>query len=248
MLECEKEESILSLTSHIGVNSWFQTIQEVDQDYVSEERIAWVDIEGVPIRAWSVETFSRIGKNGETECSSDDESIQSENHILKHSNLSEEEEGEFKSNDVEGVAETIFGDNSVSDKRHSEESVVQELGDPFKIFELLNENKSRVEPQVPSPSLSHPPGFSPVGPGVDSLAQNDAEVVKSPQLVRMKGSSGSVGQNVESKGGSILGVLEEPAYKRVLWKYLSTLLGRWNGEVIIMGDFNEVRRKEECMT
>ncbi|GKD05282.1 RNA-directed DNA polymerase, eukaryota, partial [Tanacetum coccineum] len=431
MLECEKEESILSLTSHIGVNSWFQTIQEVDQDFVSDERIAWVDIEGVPIRAWSVETFSRIGKkwgellniedtsvatfgrkrvciltknpvsilesfkiivkgkvfmirakelftwspnfltNKETECSSDDESVQSEMHILKHSNLSEEEEGEFKSNDVEGVAETIFGGNSVSDKRHSEEPVTLESGDPFKIYELLNKNKSRVESQVPSPSLSHPPGFSPVGheskldkvhengevnegPGVDSLAQNDVESVKSPQLVRMEGSSGSVGQRVESKGGSVLGVLEEvirvgqamgfsmegcekdiqniigkqgddletkmdamshmdvkfmwgnsnydfvcsdslgssggilciwepsifkkdnvtisdnfvaiygtwltnnvkvllisvyapqqPAYKRVLWEYLSTLLGRWNGEVIIMGDFNEVRRKEE---
>nr|GEU49700.1 RNA-directed DNA polymerase, eukaryota [Tanacetum cinerariifolium] len=346
MLECEKEESIVSLTSHIGVHSWFQTTQEVDQDFVSEERIAWVDIEGVPIRAWSVETFSRIGKNGETECSSDDESIQS-------------------------VAETIFGSNSVSDKRHSEEPVTQESGDPFKILELLNKNKSCVEPQVPSPYISHPPGFSPVGheskldkvheneevnkgPGVDSLVQNEAEFVKSPQFVRMEGSSGSVGQSVESKGGSVLGVLEEvirvgqamgfsmegcekdiqniigkqgddletkmdtmshmdvkfmwgnsnydfvcsdslgssggilciwessifkkdnvtisdnfvaiygtwltnnvkvllisiyapqqPTYKRVLWEYLSVLLGRWNDDVIIMGDFNEVRRKEE---
>nr|GEX43785.1 RNA-directed DNA polymerase, eukaryota [Tanacetum cinerariifolium] len=268
------------------VNGGFPS--EVDQDFVSEERIAWVDIEGVPIRAWSVETFSRIGKNGE--------------------------EGEFKSNDVEGVAETIFGGNSVLDKHHSEEPVTQESGDPFKIFEVLNKNKSRVEPRVSSPSLSHPPGFSP----------NDAKFVKSPQLVRMEGSSGSVRQSVESKGGSILGVLEEetkmdtmshmdvkfmwgnsnydfvcsdslgssggilciwessiikkdnvtisdnfiaiygiwltnnvkvllisiyapqqPAYKRVLWEYLSTLLGRWNGEVIVMGDFNEVRRKEE---
>nr|GEZ81557.1 RNA-directed DNA polymerase, eukaryota [Tanacetum cinerariifolium]GEZ81579.1 RNA-directed DNA polymerase, eukaryota [Tanacetum cinerariifolium] len=230
------------------VNGGFPS--EVDQDFVSEERIAWVDIEGVPIRAWSVETFSLKGKvfmirakelftwspnfltNKETECLSDDESIQSENHILKHSNLTEEDEGEFKSNDVDGVTETIFGGNSVSDKRHSEEPVAQESGDPFKIFELLNENKSRVEPQVPSPSLSHPPGFSPAGhesnldkvhengevnegPGVDSLAQIDAEVVKSPQLVRMEGSSGSVGQSVESKGGSILGVLEEKS--KVRW-------------------------------
>nr|GEW77767.1 hypothetical protein [Tanacetum cinerariifolium] len=284
---------------------------EVDQDFVSEEQIAWVDIEGVSIRAWSIETFSRIGKkwgellniedtfeatfgrkrvciltknpmsilesfkiivkgkgvpirawsvetfscigkkwgellniedtseatfgrkrspnfltNKDTECSSDDESIQSENHILKHSNLSKEEKGEFKSNDVEGVAEIIFGGNSVSDKRHSEEPVTQESGDPFKILELLNKNKSRVMQQVLSPSLSHPPGFSPVGheskldkvhengevnegPGVDSLTQNEAKFVKSPQLVRMEGSSGSVGQSVESKGGSVLGVLEE---------------------------------------
>ncbi|GJS12658.1 RNA-directed DNA polymerase, eukaryota [Tanacetum coccineum] len=379
MLECEKEESILSLTSHIGVNSWFQTIQEVDQDFVSDERIAWVDIEGVPIRAWSVETFSRIGKkwgellniedtsvatfgrkrvciltknpvsilesfkiivkgkvfmirakelftwspnfltNKETECSSDDESVQSEMHILKHSNLSEEEEGEFKFNDVEGVAETIFDGNSVSDKRHSEEPVTLESGDPFKIYELLNKNKSRVESQVPSPSLSHPPGFSPVGheskldkvhengevnegPGVDSLAQNDVESCNSTVETKMDamshmdvkfmwgnsnydfvcsdslGSSGGIlciwepsifkkdNVTISDNFVAIYGTWltnnvkvllisvyapQQPAYKRVLWEYLSTLLGRWNGDVIIMGDFNEVRRKEErrgCQT
>nr|GEW85820.1 hypothetical protein [Tanacetum cinerariifolium] len=34
-------------------------------------------------------------------------------------------------------------------------------------------------------------------------------------------------------------------YKRVLWSYLEDLVKRWNGECIIMGDFNEVRRMEE---
>nr|GFC74390.1 RNA-directed DNA polymerase, eukaryota [Tanacetum cinerariifolium] len=30
-----------------------------------------------------------------------------------------------------------------------------------------------------------------------------------------------------------------------LWSYLSSLINRWNGECIVLGDFNEVRRKEE---
>ncbi|GJS41595.1 RNA-directed DNA polymerase, eukaryota [Tanacetum coccineum] len=62
MLEFEKEESKSNLLSHTGANSWFQTLQEVAQDFVSEERIAWIDIEGVPLHAWSFETFFRIGK------------------------------------------------------------------------------------------------------------------------------------------------------------------------------------------
>ncbi|GJR97624.1 RNA-directed DNA polymerase, eukaryota [Tanacetum coccineum] len=33
--------------------------------------------------------------------------------------------------------------------------------------------------------------------------------------------------------------------KRVLWEYVSTLIGRWNGETIIMGDFNDVRSIDE---
>ncbi|GJX17464.1 hypothetical protein Tco_0218296 [Tanacetum coccineum] len=52
----------LNLMNHIGVKSWFHTIQEACDDFVSDERIVWVDIEGVPLKAWSRETFNRIGK------------------------------------------------------------------------------------------------------------------------------------------------------------------------------------------
>nr|GEY15258.1 zinc finger, CCHC-type [Tanacetum cinerariifolium] len=37
----------------------------------------------------------------------------------------------------------------------------------------------------------------------------------------------------------------QASYKRVLWEYVSTLIGRWNGETIILGDFNEVRSIDE---
>nr|GEZ44336.1 RNA-directed DNA polymerase, eukaryota [Tanacetum cinerariifolium] len=38
---------------------------------------------------------------------------------------------------------------------------------------------------------------------------------------------------------------QQLAYKRDLWEYMSTLIGRWNGEVILMGDFNKVRFRDE---
>nr|GEV58065.1 RNA-directed DNA polymerase, eukaryota [Tanacetum cinerariifolium] len=38
---------------------------------------------------------------------------------------------------------------------------------------------------------------------------------------------------------------QQPADKRDLWEYLSILIGRWKGESILMGDFNEVRSREE---
>nr|GEX92220.1 RNA-directed DNA polymerase, eukaryota [Tanacetum cinerariifolium] len=62
ILEFEKEEIKKNLMAHLGVNSWFQTIQEVPLDFVSDERIAWVDIEGVPLNAWTSDTFTKIGK------------------------------------------------------------------------------------------------------------------------------------------------------------------------------------------
>nr|GFA01540.1 RNA-directed DNA polymerase, eukaryota [Tanacetum cinerariifolium] len=33
--------------------------------------------------------------------------------------------------------------------------------------------------------------------------------------------------------------------KRILWDYVSTLIDRWNGEVVVLGDFNEVRNIDE---
>nr|GEV41168.1 RNA-directed DNA polymerase, eukaryota [Tanacetum cinerariifolium] len=35
------------------------------------------------------------------------------------------------------------------------------------------------------------------------------------------------------------------ALKRTLWEYISVLINRWNGETLVLGDFNEVRFKEE---
>nr|GEU49965.1 hypothetical protein [Tanacetum cinerariifolium] len=45
-----------------GVKSWFHVIQDAVHDFVSDERIVWVDIEGIPLNVWSRETFMRIGK------------------------------------------------------------------------------------------------------------------------------------------------------------------------------------------
>ncbi|GKC81301.1 RNA-directed DNA polymerase, eukaryota, partial [Tanacetum coccineum] len=37
----------------------------------------------------------------------------------------------------------------------------------------------------------------------------------------------------------------EVSRKRILWDYLSYIICRWNGELIVMGDFNEVRSNDE---
>ena len=33
--------------------------------------------------------------------------------------------------------------------------------------------------------------------------------------------------------------------KRSLWSYITSLITRWNGECMVMGDFNEVRNEGE---
>nr|GFB52818.1 RNA-directed DNA polymerase, eukaryota, reverse transcriptase zinc-binding domain protein [Tanacetum cinerariifolium] len=62
MIELDNEATKLKLLQHIGVNSWFHVFQAVIHDFVSDERVVWVDIEGVPLNVWSRETFLEIGK------------------------------------------------------------------------------------------------------------------------------------------------------------------------------------------
>nr|GEW32757.1 RNA-directed DNA polymerase, eukaryota, reverse transcriptase zinc-binding domain protein [Tanacetum cinerariifolium] len=67
MIELDNEATKLKLLQHIGVNSWFHVLQAAIHDFVSDERVVWVDIEGVPLNVWSRETFLKIGKKwGET--------------------------------------------------------------------------------------------------------------------------------------------------------------------------------------
>ncbi|GJW24719.1 RNA-directed DNA polymerase, eukaryota [Tanacetum coccineum] len=304
MLEFDKVDTKANLMKHIGVNSWFQVIQEVIQDFVSDERVVWVDIEGVPLYAWSRETFSRIGKkwgemlniedsydssfgrkrvciitkhpvsilesfkiiakgkvfmvrvkelftwnptfvsHKEKVYSSDDDSVRGEEFKEMRSHLNDEEGGEFITSDVESVADTILGDNSASSKKYSE---------------------NMVEIQDLSPSLSHPPGFTLVGydkPNVndhvigEEVSQRNkefslmisAKVMNNSQLVLKEVSGNSVGgsedvEDIPNKAKILIVAIyapQQPMFRRVLWDYMSILLSRWNGEAILMGDFNEI--------
>ena len=62
LFEFDKMVTKENFMNHTGINSWFQVIQDANIDFVSEERIVWMDIEGVPLNAWSRETFVKIGK------------------------------------------------------------------------------------------------------------------------------------------------------------------------------------------
>ncbi|GJV05732.1 RNA-directed DNA polymerase, eukaryota [Tanacetum coccineum] len=45
---------------HVGVNSWFLKIQQASNSFIVDERVVWIDIEGVPLCAWSNNTFTII--------------------------------------------------------------------------------------------------------------------------------------------------------------------------------------------
>ncbi|GJT70259.1 RNA-directed DNA polymerase, eukaryota [Tanacetum coccineum] len=61
MIELTSVEIKTRFMKHVGVASWFSQLCKAQSDFVSRERIVWIDIEGVPLHAWSRPTFTKIG-------------------------------------------------------------------------------------------------------------------------------------------------------------------------------------------
>nr|GEV31949.1 RNA-directed DNA polymerase, eukaryota [Tanacetum cinerariifolium] len=278
-------------------------LRDAVHDFVSDERIVWVDIEGIPLNVWSRETFMRIcKKQGETLdiednvdsffgrkrlCIFKTKQPVSILELVPHSPFSEEVSGDDSESDVEEVSETIFDDNSSSPNNNSDEMGKQHSEDPFKIYDILKKQTGGETREVSS-SLSHPPGFTPEVSEIrkenDQGAEEfsslvNAKVMNNSQKVYQEINRESVDPNVVKEGGlghkaknewikdeavensgGIVCVWEANVFKkdyatildnfqasckRVLWAYVSTLIGRWNEETVILGDFNEVRSIDE---
>ncbi|GJW36549.1 RNA-directed DNA polymerase, eukaryota [Tanacetum coccineum] len=61
MIELESAKAKAKFMQHVGVASWFLRLCNAQPDFVARERIVWVDIEGVPLHAWTHSTFNKIG-------------------------------------------------------------------------------------------------------------------------------------------------------------------------------------------
>nr|GEZ19262.1 RNA-directed DNA polymerase, eukaryota [Tanacetum cinerariifolium] len=151
--------------NHVGVASWFKSLHNVQAEFVAKEWIVWIDIEGVPLHAWSRATFAKIGsKWGEmmdledgsddlfAQHSFDDGSTKGEaDNVVKGSGLHNDDE----ESDTEAVSDTYFGDNVVNvdnaevlgqEKDFGNPTVnVEVSSDPFNIYDYKNLNKNNIE-------------------------------------------------------------------------------------------------------
>ncbi|GJZ30990.1 RNA-directed DNA polymerase, eukaryota [Tanacetum coccineum] len=148
--------------------------------------------------------------------------------------------------DVEKVSETSgMQENEIgNDNEHSirgEENL--HSSDPFNIYELLQKKKDNIH-QTKESDPTHSPGFTP------ELGNNKKEEGSNSINDQRKSVSGKKilsYHNVEASahhttympitGGSILDVMDD------LVKVGQTM--RWDGETVVMGDFNEVRTEQE---
>nr|GEZ14183.1 putative RNA-directed DNA polymerase, eukaryota, reverse transcriptase zinc-binding domain protein [Tanacetum cinerariifolium] len=265
-------------------------------------KIAWVEVEGVPLKLWSGNTFRRIASwvpdftddiedEDQEDMESNPESI--DNRMSgNHANCLNDS-GLGNDSDMEEIPETCFEDGkpmNCKDDGVNYSSKMENLEDPFKIYPLLNKQKSDDgSNNKMGDSLEHPPGFTPLNEE-DKISHDDGEKhfninvdVTSAPREKSKVECNSYQNSLENKesghesmasghlkqsvcprtGGSILSLLEEVlkvgqvmGYRmegcmanmeeiietnNIYRGFLHHEISKWRGEVIIMGDFNEVR-------
>nr|GFC14213.1 reverse transcriptase domain, reverse transcriptase zinc-binding domain protein [Tanacetum cinerariifolium] len=60
MFEFKSLETQNKFLKHEGILTWFFSLKPWHDDFVVEERLVWLEIEGVPLRAWENDTFNSI--------------------------------------------------------------------------------------------------------------------------------------------------------------------------------------------
>lgn len=72
LIEFKSSDVKKKFSQHVGVGSWFTTLHHANSKFISDERIVWVDIQGIPLHAWTPNTFRKIGlKWGEVMATND---------------------------------------------------------------------------------------------------------------------------------------------------------------------------------
>ncbi|GKG45883.1 hypothetical protein Tco_0498329, partial [Tanacetum coccineum] len=46
--------------ANVSIGSWFSDIKAASLEFQLVKRIAWVEVEGIPFKLWSGNTFNRI--------------------------------------------------------------------------------------------------------------------------------------------------------------------------------------------
>nr|GFA64265.1 retrotransposon protein, putative, Ty1-copia subclass [Tanacetum cinerariifolium] len=241
-------------------------------DFVANERIVWVDIEGVPLNAWTRNSFHKIGSKWEEVMDVED----STNDMFARKILC------IKTNLVHNILDSfkIIVKGKVFMVRAKELFVwspsfkdVPEVTQCSEVSSFKNAADNNVEdiPDVNVEEESDCDAVSdtffgdsedvPVKENENNQSVNDKEVSKDPFSIyeifnRSKKHHHIISDNFVALYGMwipkkiqilIISIYapQSLAAKRQLWDYIASLISQWRGECIVLGDFNEVRCKEE---
>ncbi|GKA79596.1 uncharacterized mitochondrial protein-like protein [Tanacetum coccineum] len=157
---------------HEGILSWFSSLEPCHDDFVLKERLVWLEIEGVPIRAWNNDTFKSIcNKWGEVLFIDDTDSSNRFSILAKNEEewsvhkSSNAESNNDKEDEVESVGEFFDNDGNETHFNKDEENMVAKdtvyqptNSDTFELESLIAKNGNYQKQGSSTPKF--PPGFT----------------------------------------------------------------------------------------
>nr|GEY28145.1 hypothetical protein [Tanacetum cinerariifolium] len=200
------------LIKHAGVSSWFSELGHANNLFVSDVRLVWTAIDGLPMFAWNKEAIAKImfpwGALAAVDTVDDDSLPYRKFCVKKLEAWSPEFDDEFC--DTSSIEESVENnDAELNEKVHVQEA---HFADPFEIYNLLNKKVTKEANQDDDPS--HPPGFTPK----DDDAKGEEEAGNSVNQFAYSGNSLNNGGSRVQSGvnrsfslklrGSIMDVIE----------------------------------------
>ncbi|GJR41802.1 RNA-directed DNA polymerase, eukaryota [Tanacetum coccineum] len=218
------------LSNHKGVSSWFSEISSDSELFVSDERVIWVSLEGLPLKAMTHNTYSKIVSSwGEfldeeinaANLASKRLLIKTKQHTLIKDSVKVIIKGKvywIRVNEVDSWSPTLkFSENYLSSNNDSED----EGNDGNSELHVNEEDLEEGETTPTNDDPKFPPGFTPdieieQRTGEVAAQEHTIERTSQPQKINddtKEGSSSSLNGNNFTKhiktGGSILEVMDE---------------------------------------
>ncbi|GKB04549.1 nucleotide-binding alpha-beta plait domain-containing protein [Tanacetum coccineum] len=215
MLEFKSLESMEKFKKCVSVMSWFSQVIKATNEFEVDGRIAWVEVEGVPFKLWTNNTFTRIAEKWGKLLDVDDQDetcfhskrlcvyLKAGNSIREDFKITHRDE--YESED----------DNSMDEEGEVKKNGIKDEHSDGEINKLDDKDTNSED------SLKHPPGFTPLTHNCENdtsekkVDQND-EFSEAGDVDKLKGSAnGSISaghfkvSEIPRTGGSMVGLLED---------------------------------------
>ncbi|GKE45129.1 RNA-directed DNA polymerase, eukaryota [Tanacetum coccineum] len=188
LIDVGSSSSKEKLLKHVGVASWFTELLPANNSFVSDERLVWISVEGLPIKTWTNNTFAKIvspwGVMADVDVVADSAlpfkklCVLTKTHtiindkikvLVNGDNSSSDEDAEHvsdtcdfeKEKEVDHVLKSsCMNENGVELKKHGTSDELRPISeDPFGIYDILNKNTAERDSKGDDPTF--PPGFTP---------------------------------------------------------------------------------------
>nr|GEX04891.1 RNA-directed DNA polymerase, eukaryota [Tanacetum cinerariifolium] len=270
MGEVKYFHAINNLYGVLSKEGFLNELRSPEPDFVSKKQITWVDIEGVPLHVWSRLTLTKIGSRwGEVmdmeDCKDDCfarkriciETAQEENILDKFKIIIRGKNFVVRAKELFVWSPTFKGDTHAekdssipflpgytTDIVHSQSPVLEEH----------EKDTSRVMEDAQHVNVHASPGVESKTKTGGSVLEILDGIIKDPCYFRKDHHILSdnfvalYGTWIPKREKVLLISIYAPQSttgKCTLWDYISSLVCGWNGLCMVMGDFNEVRCKED---